>query len=109
MEGDQILKAVSRILTEYVKEIPDAIAGRWGGEEFMIFIKGYRDDAVKEMANELRLKVKNECKPDGSITISGGVTGHKLEEDVIDTITRVDELLYQAKNSGKDRVCSDLD
>ena len=109
IEGDQILKAVSRILTEYVKEIPDAIAGRWGGEEFMIFIKGYRDDAVKEMANELRLKVKNECKPDGSITISGGVTGHKFEEDVIDTITRVDELLYQAKNSGKDRVCSDLD
>ena len=53
-----------------MQEIPDAIAGRWGGEEFMIFIKEYRDDAVKEMAKEL---------------------------------------LYQAKNSGKDRVCSDLD
>ncbi len=108
LKGDDILKTLSGILSEYVKEIPNVCAGRWGGEEFMIFIKSCSDDDAVRFAENLRLRVKKDCKHNIPITISIGVTGHKPEESVIDTITRVDELLYQAKNTGKDRVCSDI-
>ena len=108
LKGDDILKTLSGILSEYVKKIPNVRAGRWGGEEFMIFIKSCSDDDAVRFAENLRLRVKKDCKHNIPITISIGVTGHKPEESVIDTISRVDELLYQAKNTGKDRVCSDI-
>ena len=107
MEGDNILKNLSAVLSDYVKEIPEASAGRWGGEEFMIFLSGLSDKKVKEIAEALRIKIKTDCSQDRPITISVGVTAHRPDEAVRATITRVDELLYQAKNSGKDRVCGD--
>ncbi len=107
IEGDAILKALAKLLDEYTHEIPGACAGRWGGEEFMIFIKGRSDKEVKEIAENLRIKVRTDCDYEHPITISVGVTGYNPDETVLATITRVDEHMYQAKNSGKDRVCSD--
>lgn len=108
IEGDDILKTLSSILSDYVKEIPGVVAGRWGGEEFMIFVGGRKNDEAVKIAEALRLKVRTDCSQNLPITISVGVTAHKPDESVLDTIIRVDELMYQAKNTGKDRVCNDL-
>lgn len=106
IEGDIILKHLSEILSEYIKAIPKAYVGRWGGEEFMIFISGQGEDAVIEIAETLRKKIKTDSNRDYTVTVSIGVTDYKQGESVLDTISRVDKLLYEAKHSGKDRVCS---
>jgi diguanylate cyclase (GGDEF)-like protein len=106
IEGDAILKYLSQILSDYVKAIPNASVGRWGGEEFMIFISGCREDEIIEIAETLRKKIKDESNHRYPVTVSIGVTGHRQGESVLATISRTDELMYQAKHSGKDRVCS---
>lgn len=107
MEGDTILKSLAKLLDEYTQGNAGTCTGRWGGEEFMIFVKGRSDKEVKKIAENLCIKVRSDCNHDHPITISVGVTAYKKDETVLTTITRVDELMYQAKNSGKDRVCSD--
>ena len=41
------------------------------------------------------------------VTVSIGPAQHKLQEDVKVFVHRVDQLMYQGKKNGKDRVCSD--
>ena len=106
-EGDVILKRIAKCLAEYVAFIPGAEVGRWGGEEFMIFLSGQTDDQAKEMAEKIHTMVSEGAEGEKPITISVGVTAHRRDESAMQTITRVDELMYRAKNAGKDRVCSD--
>ena len=72
----------------------------------MIFINGCREDEIIEIAETLRKKIKDESNHRYPVTVSIGVTGHRQGESVLATISRTDELMYQAKHSGKDRVCS---
>ncbi len=74
----------------------------------MLFVKGYKPSEVKEVAENIASHVKNNQSTKGAITISVGITAHHKGEDVIQTITRVDELMYMSKNNGKDQVTSDL-
>ena len=106
-KGDSILKSLSMILSDYLEGVPDSTAGRWGGEEFMVFISGQTDAKVRKIAETILEKVKMEKHDDIYVTISVGVTGHISDENVQDTIERVDEFLYKAKKSGKAMVCSD--
>lgn len=106
--GDKVLKEVARTLSEYVDNLPGVEAGRWGGEEFMLFAEGESDADIKAIADKLSALIKEKVKAERPVTISVGVTRHHTGEDVIDTIDRVDELMYKAKGQGKDQVCSDL-
>lgn len=107
-EGDKVLYDLSHYLIPLVEENPRLDAGRWGGEEFMIFGYGYTDNEILQLAESLRNSVK---KPDvmrRPITISIGITKHQQGEPENATIIRADKLLYRAKGQGKDCICSDL-
>jgi diguanylate cyclase (GGDEF)-like protein len=108
VEGDHILRMMAAIVSSYIGNYKNVDAGRWGGEEFMIFSHGNSAEEVKEIAETISSKIKNEIKTRWQVTISVGVTEHRPDEDVLQTINRVDELMYKAKNEGKDRVCTDL-
>jgi PleD family two-component response regulator len=43
------------------------------------------------------------------ITVSIGLAQYKSQEDMKAFVNRVDQLMYQAKKNGKDRVCSESD
>ena len=74
----------------------------------MIFGYGYTDDEIHELAECLRESVKKTEVMRRPITISIGVTKYHPGESENATINRADELLYKAKNQGKDCICYDL-
>ena len=106
VEGDNILRSMAATLSRYLDTVPDADIGRWGGEEFMIFVHGNTFSETNEIAQKIASLVKEENTSEWPVTISVGVTSHHADESVLQTINRVDELMYTAKNRGKDQVCS---
>ena len=107
-EGDNTLKALSEYLIKDIDALPNVEVGRWGGEEFMLFLSAYTDDEVLDIAEKMRNEIKQITVDSKKISVSLGVTKHKSKEEALVTIDRVDELLYLAKNKGKDKVCSDI-
>ncbi|MCR4999409.1 MAG: GGDEF domain-containing protein [Lachnospiraceae bacterium] len=106
--GDQVLEDVANYMIPLVKNNPKLDVGRWGGEEFMFFGFGYTDEEILQIAETLRCKVKSPEVMRHPISASIGITKHRGDEPELDTINRVDELLYRAKNQGKDQICADL-
>ncbi|MBR1797669.1 MAG: diguanylate cyclase [Clostridiales bacterium] len=105
-EGDNVLRTLSHIMTdECAKADPDISIGRWGGEEFMILIPNTLPYEPQELAEVIR-KAFSACvfEVSGSHTISLGVTTGITGEHVDILCGRVDDALYEAKRSGKDRV-----
>lgn len=107
-EGDNTLKTLSEYLINEIAVISNVKVGRWGGEEFMIFASDYTDDEILDIAEKIRANIKGLPIDKNHISVSIGVTKHKPNEEALVTIDRVDELLYLAKDKGKDKVCSDI-
>jgi diguanylate cyclase (GGDEF)-like protein len=108
IEGDNALKALANYLKNDICKNDSIEAGRWGGEEFMLLLKDYSDKDVLEIAEKIRKAINELPSPSGKFSASIGVTAHIEIESVLATIDRVDSLLYDAKNSGKNKVCTNL-
>jgi len=101
--GDVVLIELANIITNTTRK-GDFIA-RWGGEEFMIALQSTDLESASKLAEKLRLKVENYSFQDaGKITISLGVTEFKHNETEESFLKRVDEALYEAKDSGRNKV-----
>ena len=102
--GDDVLKILSRMITDAV-ERHSADAGRWGGEEFMILLRGSHAADADAVAEELRLAFEMESIPvAGHQTISLGTARAVPGESSDSVCMRVDNALYKAKRTGKNRV-----
>jgi diguanylate cyclase len=104
--GDRALAVIARILREGMRET-DFIA-RYGGEEFVVLLPGADQGDAMKVANLMRKRVANagmhsHNKP-VTITLSGGVAMAQAEEGIERLFERADTAMYQAKQSGKDRV-----
>ena len=105
--GDEVLKEISKIALDNVRE--QDITTRWGGEEFFILLPQTNLSGAVIVANKIRISTQNHIFTEKSlkITASFGVTQFCIENDDEKTIiTRADELLYEAKRSGKNKVMS---
>lgn len=107
--GDLVLKELSRILSENVRE--SDIVVRYGGEEFIILLVGINsEESVLEIANKIRSKVsQNEINIyAGNIlkkTISVGVSLFPQDSTNFDIVLKnADIALYEAKKSGRNKV-----
>lgn len=107
--GDRVLQGIARILHSSVRN--SDIACRWGGEEFLIILKNTNLPASAEIANTIRARIeKARHDIDGApvaLTASAGVTTYRPGESKESFISRADALLYQAKQEGRNRVCSE--
>ncbi|KAA0258248.1 diguanylate cyclase [Deferribacter autotrophicus] len=102
--GDKVLKSVVNAVKNRIRKVD--ILARWGGEEFLILLPETKLLNSSYLAEELR-NIISELDIDkvGNVTASFGVTEYK-KGDTVDTITkRVDDLMYKAKNSGRNCVC----
>ncbi len=104
--GDQVLKEIALILKTFLRA--NNVSARIGGEEFAVLVPGATVKEGEIVAERLRSTIANRAfsipEEDVHITASFGVTGVR-SDDTIDTIlARVDKALYEAKNSGKNRV-----
>ena len=103
--GDKVLVGVTQIVKNSIRRTD--FFGRWGGEEFLIVAP--HTDLVQafELAEKLRKIIENHEINGIKVTCSFGVT-QIIDGDTIETSTnRVDKLLYQSKESGRNRVTFD--
>jgi diguanylate cyclase (GGDEF)-like protein/PAS domain S-box-containing protein len=100
--GDRVLVRIGEALRQNVRSV-DSV-GRWGGEEFIVELPETNGREAAYVAEKLRDTIAN-LRVDGlDITASFGVASFR-NDDTLDTmIKRVDDLLYRAKDRGKNRV-----
>ncbi|MFA6000799.1 MAG: diguanylate cyclase [Thermoleophilia bacterium] len=103
--GDELLKAVARVLTANVRQ--SDMVTRYGGEEFsVVFPETPKQDALK-VAEKLRRGVAGIRLPDYPevrATTSIGVASYPEDsEEQTDLMMKADQALYRAKESGKNR------
>ncbi|MCF6339938.1 MAG: diguanylate cyclase [Sulfurimonas sp.] len=100
---DDILIELSEIITKIIRK-SDFIS-RWGGEKFMITLQATNLNQAIDLAQKLRVAVEKFIFKDvKKMTISLGVIEFNFIEDQSTLIKRVDEALYEAKESGRNIV-----
>lgn len=102
--GDMALRHISQFLREF--DAPRTLVTRFGGEEFCIMFVDEAGDAGRRMEN-LRRRIELTPVPwqqeTFSITISLGHL-HAPAQDLEAMLSQADELLYQAKKTGRNRL-----
>lgn len=78
--------------------------GRYGGEEFLVIVNNTSSEKSFLVAEQIRLGIEViEWEEDIMTTISiGMVQSNKMNSDEL--LSKADFLMYEAKNSGKNRV-----
>jgi diguanylate cyclase (GGDEF)-like protein len=112
-QGDTLLKTLAGIFSTVVHR-PGDLAARLGGEEFGILLPETDLAGALQIAEDVRSKVEAvrvftvDGKTKTHITISIGVVSliPNKESSSEDFISKADELLYKAKESGRNKVCS---
>ncbi len=104
--GDKVLVTIAGILKERIGKFNSSMVGRWGGEEFLFILPNITmDDAVK-LLDDIRKSVeKTEFEEVGHRTISVGLTAYESSDSADDVFQRADEALYEAKGTGKNKIC----
>jgi len=108
LAGDRVLQAVAGLLKQRMRATD--IAARWGGEEFLLVVKGCGPQDALRLAEALRAQVAQAriVVQEGTavpVTISVGLSRYEIDEPVDQAIGRADAGLYEAKRSGRNRVC----
>lgn len=105
--GDKVLIQVSQLLKNHLikLDIPNAIIGRYGGEEFAILLPKIDINIAVVIANEIKelIQMQDWGVENLGVTISLGVK-ELSKESANELISQTDKLLYIAKNNGKNRV-----
>ena len=108
--GDRVLQRLGAIIRS---EVPmEAIAMRWGGEEFLIGLPITHDEQPFDLVSRLRdALVETAWAPplaNQQITASAGFAVREASEQTLtDLIASADRALYLAKREGRDRIAAD--
>jgi len=118
LAGADAVRTVGRIIAAQIPS--DAIACRYGGDEFVIAVSGRPLSAVEHLANELRRAVEATAPtlahlsfPPGTLSISIGLAWRSvdgtpqpssLDEEIEALFQAADGALYVAKRDGRNRV-----
>ncbi len=106
--GDEVLKRLSEVLKSRFRK--SDLVCRLGGEEFCAVITNSSKEAALTVVEDIRQTVEQEVVNFGDeairITVSAGLTDENLES-LDDMVGKADKLLYQAKESGRNRVVID--
>ncbi|MCR4656932.1 MAG: diguanylate cyclase [Lachnospiraceae bacterium] len=104
--GDVVLKNVAMTLRESMQ--PYGFAARWGGEEFLLVYDNIEGDKAGELTVEALENIRNmEVVYEGEVhkvTMSFGVTESDKERTMDEDVNAADILLYEAKETGRNRV-----
>ena len=111
--GDLVLKTVAKIIRSQLREYD--IAGRYGGEEFSILLPFTKIKEAQMVAERLRKTIEEKAidiskvNPDCGIkeikvTLSLGIYEMKESDNDEDLLKKADKALYQAKNTGRNKV-----
>ena len=100
--GDELLRSVARTISRSVRESDFVI--HFGGEEFIILLPRTDLQGAQTVAEKIRQAIESNPLPEvGVSTASLGIAEHIRYESFRHWYRRVDEALYQAKQSGRNR------
>ncbi|MEF3695890.1 GGDEF domain-containing protein [Desulfolutivibrio sp.] len=100
--GDKVLADLGRLAAVGMRSVDYVF--RWGGEEFLILAPRTDDHAAFGVAEKLRQTVADHAFSDGvRLTVSFGVAEYRPGELLEDWLTRVDQAMYSAKRSGRNK------
>jgi diguanylate cyclase (GGDEF)-like protein len=108
LTGDAVLRTLAAEMRQQVRE--SDLVGRFGGEEFVILLAGTTAEEACQVAERVRrgagvVKVLTHDEIVG-VTVSIGVAALGTHgADLFELLAAADIALYQAKNTGRDRVC----
>jgi diguanylate cyclase (GGDEF)-like protein len=105
--GDAVLREFAELLQETVRDVD--LAGRWGGEEFMLILPGTDLAGGAQVAERIRAALAGRIvlSADGSpipVTASFGVAATPPASTAAGLFSAADAALYEAKRNGKNRV-----
>lgn len=109
--GDEVLKKVGKTLFNAVR--PGDHPARVGGEELAVLLPGAKEEDLEKIAERVRAKVEKikfklnleKGKPQPQVKVSVGATLLRPDEILDSFKDRADKAMYQAKQSGKNRIC----
>ncbi|MSP23849.1 MAG: GGDEF domain-containing protein [Myxococcales bacterium] len=109
LAGDFVLKEVAGLVQGRIRR--DEVFARYGGEEFCIVLPESLLDGAAELGERLREEIEGHTfvfQTDRIVvTVSVGCAVLADEDrNAAELLKRADERLYQAKNSGRNRVCA---
>lgn len=101
--GDEVLKFLSQLLLKSIRKVD--VVGRWGGEEFIMILSHIDLSHAYVKVESIRKKIENSLI-DGKykITVSFGMTQFLQTDTTTKLLRRVDDILYKAKQSGRNKV-----
>lgn len=98
--GDELLKKLANLLVGGIRTVD--MVFRYGGEEFTVFLP----ETLKEGGIEVAKRLVNLARQNLPTTVSFGLASYPQDaETAEDLLKKADAALYQAKTSGKDRLC----
>jgi diguanylate cyclase (GGDEF)-like protein len=103
--GDEVLRVFADVLRETLRE--SDVAGRWGGEEFLLLLPGADEEGAAQLADRVRIALAGrdiEGAPGLRVTASFGVAEYAGQSNSEQLVDAADSALYRAKRAGKDRV-----
>jgi len=106
--GDQVIQTLSSIIKNTVKKL-DGVAGRWGGEEFIVFLPNasltkttFIAELIRSDFNKVQYLPSTQKAFNASVSI--GISTHHCCDEMInidELIKQADKYLYLAKAQGK--------
>lgn len=108
--GDSVLQQISRVFTRELRDVD--IVGRIGGEEFVLVLPDSDGEAVLQAVERCRRAIETapivlaDSREQLGVTASFGVCASKGRDSLTfaQMLARADEVLYQAKREGRNRV-----
>ncbi len=109
IQGDVLLTQLSDLLTRLTRS-SDTL-GRFGGEEFLLLMRGAGEDEAREAALRLQRTVSThgfpgeDSQPGGRITVSVGIVAYRAGMTAEQMVHHSDAAMYAAKEAGRNQVC----
>jgi len=106
--GDEVLRALGRILRECAASVPDGLAARMGGEEFVLILPGIGGDEASVLMESVRRAISDHDwgQVVGGLTVTASIGAAIAPCDGIlgsDLLHTADARLYFAKEQGRNR------
>jgi diguanylate cyclase (GGDEF)-like protein len=110
--GDAVIRRVSHVVAESLRKAD--VVGRFGGEEFLVYLSDVAPDHLLDVAEKIRSAVESEGRsvmggylPEAvtvSVGAAQGILRGSAKEAVDQLVKKADQALYKAKETGRNKV-----